>query len=119
MQGALVWNARSRDQGGRRLNHGRQTVNHQNGDLHPSSSVLLSLADTTDSRDMAQRTEVQPMLYEPGYEVQSGHEGDDACWLDAVIEREAELEEEGFRASFAGSDPDLCSSVYRINWIPR
>jgi hypothetical protein len=46
------------------------------------------------------------MLYEPGYEVQSGHEGDDACWLDTVIEREAELEEEGLRASFAGSDPD-------------
>lgn len=36
------------------------------------------------------------MLYEPGYEVQSGHEGDDACWLDAIIKREAELEIESF-----------------------
>jgi hypothetical protein len=35
-----------------------------------------------------------------------GAAGDDACWLDAVLEREAELKEEGLRASFAGSDPD-------------
>jgi hypothetical protein len=46
------------------------------------------------------------MLYEPGDKVHSGQEGDNACWLDAVLEREAELEEEGLRASFAGSDPD-------------
>ncbi len=68
--------------------------------------MLPSLADTTDFQDVAQRTEVQSMLYEPGYEVQSGQEGDGACWLDAVLEREAELEEERLRASFAGSDPN-------------
>ena len=58
---------------------------------------------------MGERTEILSM-FERGYESQSGHEKDDACWLDAALKREAAFEEEASRAMLAGSDPDLLGS---------
>jgi hypothetical protein len=67
--------------------------------------VLTSLAFINHSQGMAERTAILSM-FETGYEAQSGHEKDDACWLDAALRREAALEEEALRAMLAGSDPD-------------
>ncbi len=77
---------------------------HKNDDLQPSPFTLPSLAYTIGSQDIAQRTNIPPILYETGSEAQTGHEGDDACWLEAALRHEAIIDEEGLRATFARSD---------------
>lgn len=54
---------------------------------------------------MAERTEILSM-FETGTEAQSGHEADNACWLEAALRREAAFEAERLRVWFAASDPD-------------
>jgi hypothetical protein len=45
-------------------------------------------------------------MFGTGYEAQSGHEADDASWLEEALRREAALEEERSRVLCAASDPD-------------
>ncbi|KAL5328240.1 hypothetical protein ACEPPN_001738 [Leptodophora sp. 'Broadleaf-Isolate-01'] len=61
---------------------------------------------------MAERTEILSM-FETGYEAQSGHETNDACWLEEALRREAAFEEERSRVLCAAPDLDPFDS-----WSP-
>jgi hypothetical protein len=58
---------------------------------------------------MAERTEILSM-FETGYHGQSGHEADDASWLEEVLRREATFEDGRLRVLCAASNPDPLDS---------
>lgn len=107
-----VWNvrghARSRKEGGRRVNHGRQQTIKMVIYSHHAMCCLQSHISTL-SQGMAERTEILSM-FETDYKAQSGHEADDACWLEEVLRCGAAFEEERLRVLCAASNPDLFDS---------